>query len=335
MAIETLAFARAGLLGNPSDGYFGKIIALTVKNFSARVFLDESQSIIILPSDQEKNIYKNMADLLEGTKLYGYYGGARLLKAAIKKFSDYCRLSNIQFDDKNFSIRYETTIPRQLGLGGSSAIITAAMRALMEFYEVDIPKDIQPTLILDAELKELGINAGYMDRVVQVYEGCMYMDLDKSFLEEKGHGIYERIDLSLLPDFYLAYKSDLGKVSGGVLHEIRKGYERGDSLTLSTLKRLADIAHEGKTVLEQRELNKFFDLMNINFDLRSKIMPITETNKELIQAARRCGASAKFAGSGGSIIGMYHGEDMFDSLVSELGKLQAEVIRPISEQNQS
>ena len=58
-------------------------------------------------------------------------------------------------------------------------------------------------------------------------------------------------------------------------------------------------------------------------------MFITETNKELIQRARRSGASAKVAGSGGSIIGMYRGEDMFDSLASELGKLQAEVIRPI------
>ncbi len=73
----------------------------------------------------------------------------------------------------------------------------------------------------------------------------------------------------------------------------------------------------------------FFNLMNLNFELRSKIMSITEPNKELIQAARQCGASAKFAGSGGSIIGMYYGEGMFDLLVSELGKLQAKVIRPI------
>lgn len=331
MTIKTQAFARAGLLGNPADGYFGKIIALTVKNFSARVFLEKSSELRILPSDSEKNIYKNLSDLSERTRLFGYYGGTRLLKAAIKKFSDYCREYSIELEDENFSIRYETTIPRQLGLGGSSAIITAALRALMEFYEVDIPKNIQPSLILDAELRELGINAGYMDRVVQVYEGCVYMDLNKSFLEKKGHGIYEKIDLSLLPDFYLAYKSDLGKISGGILNGIRKEYERGEEKTIATLTRLADIAKEGKAALEHGEKNKFSDLMNKNFDLRSKIMPITETNNELIQAARGCGASAKFAGSGGSIIGMYEGEDMFDSLVSELGKLRAEVIRPIFE----
>ncbi len=53
MTIETRAFARAGLLGNPSDGYFGKIIALAIKNFSARVFLEKSSELMILPSARE------------------------------------------------------------------------------------------------------------------------------------------------------------------------------------------------------------------------------------------------------------------------------------------
>ena len=331
MTIEARAFARAGLLGNPSDGYFGKIIALVVKNFSARVILEESSELKIQPTEQEKNVYLNIDSLVEDTRLFGYYGGTRLIKAAIIKFCDYCRLHKIPLEDKNFTIRFETTIPRQLGLGGSIAIITAVLRVLMQFYDVDIPMDVQPSLILDAELKELGINAGYMDRVVQVYEGCVYMDLDEDIIKEKGHGIYERIDISLLPDFYLAYKTELGKISGGVLDGIRRGYEGGDRHVKSILGRLADIARQGKTALERRELQKFFDLMNLNFDLRAQIMAITETNKELIQAARQCGASAKFAGSGGSIIGMYFGEEMFDDLVSELRKLNAKVIRPVSE----
>jgi len=37
--IETYGYARAGLLGNPSDGYFGKTIAFVISNFRARVLL--------------------------------------------------------------------------------------------------------------------------------------------------------------------------------------------------------------------------------------------------------------------------------------------------------
>jgi glucuronokinase len=326
--IESQAFARAGLLGNPSDGYFGKIIAVSVKNFAARVALEETQDLKIIASTQDKDIFQSISDLVEQTRLFGYYGGARLIKAAIKKFDDHCRHHNIDLKEKNFTVRYETSIPRQLGLGGSSAIITAAVRALMEFYVVDIPREILPSLILDAERKELGINAGYMDRVVQVYEGCMYMDLDAGVIREKGHGIYERLDPELLPDLYLAYKPDLGKVSSLVLNDIQQGYDRGEKFVLEILERLAELARLGRHALERGNLDEFQSLMDENFDLRSKIMRISESNRELILTARSCGASAKFAGSGGSIIGMYRGEDMFDRLKSELSRIQARVIRP-------
>jgi len=329
MIIESRAYARAGLLGNPSDGYFGKIIAITVKNFSATVSLQECAELRIEAHSRDANVYKNMGELVERIELYGYYGGVRLVKAAIKKFSDYCRDQKIAPNERNFIIRYESTIPRQLGLGGSSAIITAVMRALMEFYEVDIPVEVLPSLILDAELKELGINAGLMDRVIQVYEGCVYMDLNEKVIQQKGHGIYERLDGKLLPDLFIAYKPSLGKVSGQVLDDIRVGYERRDKFVLDTLNRLAEIADAGKDALLQGDLEQLHDLMNENFDLRSQIMKISEGNLEMIQTARQCGASAKFAGSGGSIIGLYTDEEMFARLKAGLEKLQAVVIQPL------
>jgi len=68
--------------------------------------------------------------------------------------------------------------------------------------------------------------------------------------------------------------------------------------------------------------------MNENFDLRSRIMKISESNLELVRAARGCGASAKFGGSGGSVIGMYNGERMYARLRARLEKLGAEVVKP-------
>lgn len=331
MVVESRAYARAGLLGNPSDGYFGKILAISVRNFWADVFLQESQDIQIETHEKGLNRYRSVRELVEKINLYGYYGGVRLIKAAIKKFYEYCMSQNIKLGDKNFTIRYDSTIPRQLGLGGSSAIITAAIRSFMKFYQVDIPVEILPSIILEAELDELGINAGFMDRVIQVYGGCVYMNLDSKIIEEKGHGIYERLDPELLPNLFLAYKPGLGKVSGQVLDDIRAGYEKGDKFVVDTLNRIAEIAETGKKALLQKELDQLPDLMNENFDLRSKIMKISDSNFQLIRTARQCGASAKFAGSGGSIIGMYTDEDMFTCLMEELGKLRAEVIKPVIE----
>ena len=326
--IERKAFARAGLLGNPSDGYFGKILAVSVKNFAATVTLEESAHIFIRPSGDEDTVFSDLAELVERIRLFGYYGGIRLVKAGIKRFSEFCRERGITLPDRNFTLAYTSDIPRQLGLGGSSAIITAAMRALQAFYGVEIPRPELPTLILDAELQELGINAGFMDRVIQVYEGCVYMDLGEDLIREQGYGLYESLDPGILPPLYLAFKPELGKVSGKVLDPIREGYARGDREVSGTLRRLAALAEEGKTALLAGDHARFHSLMDENFELRSRIMPISDENRALVRSARRCGASAKFAGSGGSIIGMYQDEAMYEELTRRMAEMGAVVIKP-------
>ncbi|MFQ6037241.1 MAG: mevalonate kinase [Candidatus Aminicenantales bacterium] len=328
MTIKTHAFARAGLLGNPSDGYYGKIIAVTIKDFRAEVTLGESEALVIVPQEEDRPVFSSLSDMAQQVSTYGYYGGIRLVKAAIKKFLDFLRTQGLEIPEKNFTVSYACSIPRQLGLGGSSAIITAVMRALIRFYGINIPKHVLPTLILEAERKELGIHAGFMDRVVQVYEGCVYMDLDRDLVETRGYGRYESLDPALLPPLYLAYKPSLAKVSGRVLDGIRAGYDRGDPFFLETLHRIASLAEAGRKALLERDWEKLHRLMDENFDLRSRIMDISPANRELIQTARRCGVPAKFAGSGGSIIGFYRSEAEFRRLAEGLKKIQARVIKP-------
>lgn len=329
MIIETRAYARAGLLGNPSDGYFGKTISIIVKNFGASISLYESPELRIEETDVDLNTFRNVHHLIDSVRLTGYYGGTRLIKAAVKKFTEYCESQNLPLNRRNFTIRYRSSIPRQVGLAGSSAIVTATIKALMQFYEIDIPRHILPTLILKAETEELGINAGLQDRVIQVYEGCVFMDFNKDNLIKNGFGTYETINPALLPKFYLAYKVELGKVSGTVLNNIREKYEKGDALVLKTLEELADLAEQGKTAIANKDYNTLNVLMDRNFDLRCKIMNISESNMELVHTARSCGASAKFSGSGGAIIGMYQDDEMLRRLVVKLRKINARVIKPI------
>ncbi|NQT26765.1 GHMP kinase [candidate division KSB1 bacterium] len=328
MIIEQRAFARAGLLGNPSDGYFGKTISISVRNFSAHVSLYESPELQIEPQIEDTNTYRNIYHLMESVQLTGYYGGTRLLKAAIKTFFEYCTNQGFKFSHKNFTIRYRSSIPRQVGLAGSSAIITATMRALMRFYEIDIPLDILPNVVLSAEMDELGINAGLQDRVIQAYEGCVYMNFDKSIMDQKGHGDYERLDPSLLPKLFIAYRTDLSKVSGKVLNTVRARWEKNDPEVIGALDRIAQIAEEGREAILQKEYDTLHKLMDENFDCRSRIMPISEHNWDLVNTARKCGASAKFTGSGGSIIGIYMDDAMLNRLAIELKKVNARVIKP-------
>lgn len=329
MIIESRTYARAGLLGNPSDGYFGKTISISLRNFGAHIQLYQSPELRIEPQEADSNQFRNIYHLKETVSLTGYNGGIPLIKAAIKKFCDYCDAHGYKLAHKNFTIHYATNIPRQVGMAGSSAIVVACLKALMRFYEIDIPQHELPTLALEAEKNELGITAGLQDRVIQVYEGCVFMDFEKEHLEKYGYGKYEPLDPALMPKLYVAYKTDLGKVSGKVLNDIKTRYEKGDELVINTLRRIANIAEEGKTALLARDYEQLSALIDENFDNRCKIMNISPSNMELVNTARACGASAKFTGSGGSIIGIYKDDDMLNKLVIHLKKINARVIKPI------
>ena len=326
--IETRAYARAGFLGNPSDGYYGKTISISVKNFGAHITLYQSPELCIEPQRQDLHVYRDIYHMVESINLHGYYGGDRLIKASIKKFFEYCNQNSIKLDYKNFTVRYNSTIPRQVGLAGSSAIVTATLKALLKFYKVDIPVEILPSIILSVEIEELGINAGLQDRVIQVYEGCMYMDFDKQIMQAKNHGRYERIDQKLLPKLFIAYKTELSKVSGRVFNDVRSKFDRGDKKVTETLNQIADLAEKGRKTLQEGDIDKLESLVNENFNLRRSIMNISDENNKLISTARACGASAKFAGSGGSIIGIYQDDEMLNKLIIELKKIKARVIKP-------
>lgn len=328
MIIDSRAYARAGLLGNPSDGYFGKTISLSIKNFGAHILLYQSPELVIEPQEADANAFRNVYHLRDTVSLIGYNGGIPIIKAAIKKFCDYCDESGIKLSNKNFTIRYHSSIPRQVGLAGSSAIIIATLKALMQFYNIEIPLHLLATIALQAETQEMGINAGLQDRVIQCYEGCVHMDFNKAQMEQHGYGVYTPIDPALLPKLYIAYKTDLGKVSGKVLNEIRSKYDKGDEHVINTLKTIANLADQGVEAIKNQDYDLLGQLINANFDNRCKIMSISDSNMELINTARNCGASASFTGSGGAIIGIYQDDEMLKRLVYSLKKINARVIKP-------
>ena len=227
MIIREKAYPRAALVGNPSDGYFGKTIAFVFRNYSAEVTLYESPSLEILPSVLDYNTYENMADLTDSITKFGYYGGIRLLKACVKTFYTYCMKEHIALSGDNFTLRYQSDIPNRLGMAGSSAIITATMRAMIRFFRIEIPKPVLANLVLSVELDELGIKAGLQDRVAQVYETPVYMDFNKAHMEQFGYGIYEPIEIPDDLPLFIAYRTDLAEGSEILHSRLALDYEAG------------------------------------------------------------------------------------------------------------
>jgi len=326
--IETYSYARAGLLGNPSDGYYGKTISFLVRNFRARVIIHPSARLEIRLSKADTPIFENLDDLYQSTRWRGYYGGIRIIQALIVRFMDYCREMGIELEERNFTLEYDSTVPLRLGMGGSSAIITSALRSLCQFFAVEIPLPQFANIVLETETRELGVAAGLQDRVIQAYEGLVYMDFSKLLMDARGYGEYEPLDPGLLKNVYLAYRTSLSEGTEVFHNNVRERWRQRDPQVLAAMERWAQIASEGREALLAGQYQKLNLLINENFDLRTEIYDVGAGNRQMIETARRVGASANFAGSGGAVTGCFEDEAMYGRLVRAMNEIGIGVVKP-------
>ncbi len=328
MIIETYSYPRAAVIGNPSDGYFGKTMAFVFSNFRASVQLYQTPELEIKPQRVDITIYKNMEELVNDINYAGYYGGMRLIKGIIKVFFQHCQANDIKLSSKNFTITYSSNIPLRLGLAGSSAILTACLKAICLFYEVYIEPAIFANLVLSVETQELGISAGLQDRVAQAYEKPVYMNFDKKIMKKQGYGDYEVLENYHFPNFYIAYRKNLSEGTEVVHNNLKARFEIKEKKVLQAMVRWAQITEEFKLALEKGDKDTMHKLINENFDLRRSLIPISKGNIEMVELARSAGASAKFTGSGGAIIGTYTDEKMYNKLHDAMSNHEIEVIKP-------
>lgn len=328
MIIRTLAYARAGLIGNPSDGYYGKTIALIVRNFGAEVTCYQTPKLAIVPCLQDHSVFNSLEGLTRDVQLNGYYGGVRLIKATLKRFCEYCRENAIALEDKNCTLEYNTNIPLRVGLGGSSAIIIATLKALMSFYGVDVPLVQLPNLALSVEHDELGISAGLQDRVIQAYEGCVYMDFDRAAMERQGHGQYATIDPTLLPPLFVAYDDSLSEGTEVYHNKLRSRWEQGDAEVRDAMEHFASLAEKARDLLEAGRPMDIASLLDESFDARVGLSSLNPQHVRLVETGRGVGAHVKYAGSGGAVIGVYEDEEHFERISSAYNAIGAKIIRP-------
>ncbi|KAJ3590523.1 hypothetical protein NHX12_008473 [Muraenolepis orangiensis] len=308
--ITRRSYARVGLMGNPSDGFNGKTIALGISNFWAEVTLVESQTLVLLPHPlNDPTEFGSLQDLFCISRKEGYLGGLRLLQATCKKFYQFCSKQGIALTKQNFTLKYDTNIPRQVGLAGSSAIVSATLKCLMTFYNItegDLPKPVRANFILNVETDELFITAGLQDRVVQVYEGLVYMDFSKQLMEERGYGEYVSMDMSSLPRLWLAFLSDPSD-SGRIHSNVRQRWLSGEPLVVEAMKSFARLTDEARGALEQRDWPMLAQLMDQNFELRRSVYTdecLGPGNLKMVELAKQFGSAVKLPGSGGAVVGL-------------------------------
>lgn len=255
---EGFAPARTALAGNPSDGYGGAVLAVTLDALGARATARAADALSVLPA----------SELVCAT-------AARL--------------------DRSAAIEWSTTVPLGVGLGGSSAIAIATLRALAQLHQIELaPRELALTAHA-IEREDLGIPGGRQDQLVQAHGGLTLMDWSE---DPDGH--VEQLDPALLPPLVVAWRHDASEPSGIAHADLRSRYRAGD------MPELAQLARDGADALRARDHDGFARTVDHSYEHRAAMMALDPRHVEMIDGARAAGASANYSGSGGAIVAVCH-----------------------------
>jgi len=326
--IETIGYPRAALIGNPSDGFNGETVAFTFSNFSAQAKLSPSNQLVLASHNAKTVTFSSIDHLISEIKTRGYSPPVALVQATIKQFWEHSSKTSSLNSHQLFRLQTVSDIPYQVGIAGSSAIIVAVLRALMRHYKVQIEKPVLASLALSVETEELNIPGGLQDRVTQVYQGLMHMDFSKAHFRRQGYGQYEALDPKILPHLYIAWRSSSAEGSEVFHNDIRERFDKNDKEILLAIERWKKLTQDFLEGLKLQDITKLQHAMDENFDQRAQIYQISADNLEMIRIARACSASAKFAGSGGAIIGIYDHSDTYNQLQQCFAKKNINILKP-------
>jgi glucuronokinase len=284
--------ARAALAGNPSDGYGGAVLAVALPEFCAEVIVGSTD-------DRAQDAGP----------------GGELVAATVERFA---RETGAAAGCK---VDWRTAVPRGVGLGGSSAIVIATLRALCELHAVSLAPDRLAGLALAIETEELGIAAGLQDRVAQAYGGLTFMDFAAAG-PGSIHGRYEPLDSALLPPMVVCWREDSASASGVTHGDLRSRFARGDRLVHDGLAAAAAAARDAHTALLSGDHGAFARSVDATFDARRRMLPLDPRHVEMIAAARAAGAAANYTGSGGAIVAVCRDEPHRHAVASVLSELR-------------
>src|SRR5258706_11437579 len=138
----------------------------------------------------------------------------------------------------------------------------------------------------------------------------------------------EPLDPALLPPLYVAHHETLGEPTEVFHNAIRDRFDRGEAPVVDAMRCFARIAADGREALLARDVTRLAQLVNRNFDTRRGISQIPPWQIAMVETARECGATAKFAGSGGAIVGSYDDDAMFERVRASLAAIGSRTVKP-------
>ncbi len=285
--IRVTAPGRAGLIGNPTDGYGGSLVCCSIKE-RAEVTIEPADQLIIenrfgQTTLKWENDFNNQGDYFDIVRCILRYFKLYHLKAKITT---------------------TTTIPEQAGLAGSTAVLAAVLSAITAYAGQRYHSYHLAELNRIIELNYMKCHCGYQDAYMTTFGGLNFLDFrGKEYykqLEKEQYATVEPIGQFVTEIPIIVAHTGVKHHSGQFHKPLRDRWLEGDSEVVNAYKQIIDISREGKKAIINNDWDTLARLMNINHEIQDSLQSSGEQNSYMIKVAKANGAqAAKLAGAGG------------------------------------
>ncbi len=211
-----------------------------------------------------------------------------LVSAAIERFGR-------EVTPVDVGVTIQTSIPRSVGLAGSSAIVVAVIQALAKHTSANLEPMQVAQLAYDVERVDLGIAGGWQDQLIQSHG---YSALIECAEPRNVHPIAMSTDRPI--PLYLAWSYSAAQASGDAHAKLQSTHTPESP----QMRELAELGRQAAASFASGDVHSLKQAINSTFDIRRTVMDIAPAQVEMVETARNLGASANFAGSGGAILGV-------------------------------
>ena len=205
-------------------------------------------------------------------------------------------MSQIGLASENMTIEVFPHIPRAMGLGGSSALAVAILRAADEAYGLQLSDGRINELAFECEKTAHGTPSG-IDNTVATYGAPLLYQRQQDEAQQQAR--FTNITLGQPLEIVIGVTGK-ESLTADTVARVRASWQQYPDRYESLFDQIGQLTSVGQSALQEGRLDELGELMNLCHGYLNALQLSTPELEELVHIARRHGANgAKLTGGGG------------------------------------
>ena len=327
MIIRSKAPLRLGLAGGGtdvspySDIYGGLVLNATIDLYAyCTINLNDSSEIEIFAVDINQSVKYRVQNYLPVDGQLDLVKG--VYNRVIKDF--------VKNNEQGFSITTYSDAPPGSGLGSSSTMVVAIVKAFSEWFNLPLGEYDIAHLAYEIERVDLNLTGGKQDQYAATFGGFNFMEFEKGNRVIVNPLRIKRWIIDELEASMVLYYTGASRLSATIIEEQQKNTSEGNLSSIEAMHRIKKGASDMKEALLRGDIKWFAELLGSSW-IDKKKMASSITNNSIdnvYNSAISAGAiSGKVSGAGGGGFMMFVVDpEKRMAVINTLNKFKGQVI---------